>query len=90
MPASRPDLAVCLPVIADTSDLPNTPNTPRLYSDETVYTLRFPATGSSNGNDESSTSLDLDNTARAVYVRKRNGLPRWDAPDPWVKEQPWQ
>lgn len=47
-----------------------TPHQPRLYADETVYTLRLP--------EESVKTLDLGNTARPIMVRKRAGIPAWD------------
>lgn len=53
---------------------PETPHQPRLYADETIYTLRLPAESAKELD-----QLDLGNTARPILVRKRGGLPAWDA-----------
>lgn len=49
------------------------PHQPRLYADETIYTLRLPAEAAGELG-----QLDLGNTARPILVRKRGGLPAWD------------
>ncbi|EIW71715.1 hypothetical protein TREMEDRAFT_60631 [Tremella mesenterica DSM 1558] len=51
-----------------------TPHIPKVYACETVYTLRMPQseTTKDDGN------LDLGNTIRPVFVKKRGAIPDWE------------